>query len=100
MLASSTKPLTRPGRPPLPAPPSSRQILHESWHVVWAVTGVVGFVILAFPEALNIVSLLRRRRASVGGAAQPRAGAVERESFSGSDGSGSKPVSSYTATAI
>lgn len=38
-------------------------ILHESWPIVWAVTGVVGFVVLAGPEALNILSLLRSRKA-------------------------------------
>ncbi|KAL4441024.1 hypothetical protein ABPG77_010455 [Micractinium sp. CCAP 211/92] len=38
-------------------------ILHDSWPIVWAVTGVVGFVVLAAPEALNVIALLRSRQA-------------------------------------
>ncbi len=83
--------------PPLP------QVAYESWHIIWAVTGVVGFIVLAFPEALNIVSGIKARRS---GATQPlRAGgsgafAKDSPGASASEDSGSKPVSSYTATAI
>ncbi|PRW20813.1 Receptor of activated kinase C component of 40S small ribosomal subunit isoform A [Chlorella sorokiniana] len=73
-------------------------VLYESWHIVWAVTGVVGFIILAFPEALNIASIWKSRRSA---ASQPlRASKLEKDSPGASDDSGSKPVSSYTATAI
>lgn len=79
------------------------QVAYESWHIIWAVTGVVGFLVLAFPEALNIVSGIKARRS---GAPQPlRAGgsgafAKDSPGASASEDSGSKPVSSYTATAI
>ncbi len=33
-------------------------ILHDSWPIVWEVTGVVGFVVLAALEALNVIALL------------------------------------------
>jgi hypothetical protein len=73
-------------------------VLYESWHIVWAVTGVVGFIILAFPEALNIASIWKSRRSA---ASQPlRASKLEKDSPGASDDSGIKPVSSYTATAI
>lgn len=38
---------------------------------MWAVTGVAGFVILAAPEFLNVVSTLRARRASRWGGRRP-----------------------------
>lgn len=41
-------------------------ILHDSWPIVWAVTGVVGFVVLAAPEALNVIALLRWARSCPG----------------------------------
>lgn len=93
-LAPWHPPLPHPSRPP-------PQVAHESWHIVWAVTGVVGFVILAFPEALNIISIIKSRRSR---ATQPlraaASGALEKDSPNASDDSNTKPLSSYTATAI
>ena len=85
--------------PPAPLPDPPLQVAYDSWHIVWAVTGVAGFAILAFPEALNIASILRERRRS-GATPSLRSGSLGKESPGASDDSASKPVSSYTATAI
>lgn len=49
-------------------------IAHEHRGIVWAVTGVVGALVLAFPEALNIATTLKcaGRSAGMGGSRRRR----------------------------
>jgi hypothetical protein len=42
-------------------------VAHEHWKIVWIVTGIAGFVILAAPEAFNILHIVRWAGGNGGG---------------------------------
>lgn len=39
-------------------------ILHESWGLVWLVTGLVGLVVMSVPQAVELVGWWRERQAA------------------------------------